>query len=171
MITLFEMSPHTATPTWRALSLVVRNAPPPTDAENDNHIDPVAIAERRPIVLVVDDEHDIRETLAEVLEFEGYEVLQACDGREGLAIVRQLGATPFVVLLDMKMPVMDGEEFLRTLRDEHLLSFVPVVVLSASMPRHEATSGARICLHKPISYDALVRVVGGLRAEGGARGG
>ena len=69
------------------------------------------------IVLVVDDESTVRETARTILEHLGYSVLTAEDGREALAVVRQNGRRVNLVLLDMTMPVMSGEETLDALRD------------------------------------------------------
>jgi CheY-like chemotaxis protein len=113
----------------------------------------------RATVVVVDDEIDIRTTLADILECEGYSVLQACNGLEALHVLHSLGRTPALILLDMMMPVMNGEEFLRVLRENHKVPAVPVVVLTAAKPSHDATTGARICLHKPISLEYLLRVL------------
>jgi DNA-binding response OmpR family regulator len=114
---------------------------------------------RRPTVLVVDDDGEIQSTLADVLAFEGYKVLKADDGLEALEVVRAHQGEPLLVLLDMMMPRMNGEQFLRTLRAEQRVPDMPVVVLSAMTHRNEAIAGARLCLHKPISYAALMNVV------------
>ena len=66
-----------------------------------------------PTVLIIDDELSIREALAANLEREGYTLLFAENGKEGLEILQE--TTPTVVILDLKMPVMDGYEFLRRL--------------------------------------------------------
>jgi CheY-like chemotaxis protein len=110
-------------------------------------------------VVVVDDDRDIRYALAEVLSAEGYPVRLATNGQEGLASIRELGLDRCLVLLDMAMPTMNGEELLAILRDEGHLPALPVVVLSASKPTFAATAGARLCLHKPIDLDVLLRVL------------
>jgi CheY-like chemotaxis protein len=117
---------------------------------------------RRPTVLVVEDDGDVQSTLADVLGFEGYEVLKADDGLEALELLRQHEGEPLLVLLDMMMPRMNGEQFLRAMRAESRVPDMPVVVLSAMTHRNEAIEGARVCLHKPISYAALMSVVASL---------
>lgn len=108
-----------------------------------------------PTVLVVDDERDIREAMAEVLKDEGYEVVDAPDGAEGL---RQLRAHhPSLVLLDLMMPGMNGWEFCAARKRDPDLSDIPVVVISAL----GRVSGIDACafLQKPFELDALVSTV------------
>ena len=80
-------------------------------------------------VLLVDDEPKIVQTLQDRLEMNGYDVLVAYDGRQGLesAIKNQ----PDVIILDILMPVMDGHEMLEELRRHPLCGSVPVIMLSA----------------------------------------
>src|SRR5437868_4530767 len=85
-------------------------------------------------VLIVDDHDDIRAILRDVLVEEGYDVLVACNGEEGLTKLR--GAVrPCVVLLDLMMPVMDGWQLLEAMRADHHLRAIPVMVLSAAFAR------------------------------------
>ena len=80
-------------------------------------------------VLIVDDEADMRRLARTALERNGWSVVEAVDGEEGLAIVAR--AVPRVILLDLSMPVMDGFAFLQELRRRPGCERVPVVVLSA----------------------------------------
>ena len=77
-------------------------------------------------ILVIDDELDIRDTLKLILEYEGYEVLSAPSGQEGLIRVER--DSPDLVLLDVKMPGMDGLDVLRSVREANEL--LPVVMIS-----------------------------------------
>jgi Response regulator containing CheY-like receiver, AAA-type ATPase, and DNA-binding domains len=72
------------------------------------------MAAKRPLVLVIDDQPGIRRLLMEVLQEEGYEVLEAANGYDGLQKARD--SHPALILMDMKMPGMDGIETLRELR-------------------------------------------------------
>ncbi len=72
------------------------------------------MAAGRPVVLVIDDQPGIRRLLAEVLQEEGYAVLEASNGYDGLQKARD--ARPALILMDMKMPGMDGIETLRELK-------------------------------------------------------
>ena len=109
-------------------------------------------------VLVVDDDADLREAVAELLEHHGYRVLQAVDGREALDLLRDCRGDPCLVLLDMLMPGMNGAEVLAVLRQGQRLGALPVVVCSASAATSE-THGARRLLRKPVSEDLLLDVV------------
>jgi CheY-like chemotaxis protein len=114
-------------------------------------------------VLLVEDDDDIRETLAEILLSEGYGVQAARNGREALEVLRR-EPLPGVILLDLRMPVMDGFEFRsHQLRDARLRR-VPVLVLTAANdPRDESaeTSDMATCGHlrKPIDLETLLATV------------
>src|SRR3954451_5324385 len=85
-------------------------------------------AARKP-VLIVDDDPDVRESLRDFLEDEGYRVLTAANGREGLEVLATMHEMP-VLLLDLMMPVMGGWDVMTTLGCQE--SVVPVIVLSAA---------------------------------------
>src|SRR3954463_8703954 len=102
------------------------------------------------IVLIVEDDEDIRTTTADILLDEGYSVRLAANGKEALGWLRA-GLRPCVILLDLMMPVMSGYEFLKTLRAEAELSRIPVVVVSAM---RDAPEGEEVC-PKPTNLDQL----------------
>jgi CheY-like chemotaxis protein len=109
-------------------------------------------------LLVVDDDANIREMLDMVLVSEGFEVVTAAHGAAALTLVDQI--RPDVILLDMKMPVMDGWEFLRRYRQRPGQK-VPVVVLTAAQDdkRRAADTGADAYIAKPFAIDDLIRVL------------
>src|SRR5688572_21928179 len=80
-------------------------------------------------VLIVDDEYDSRTMLATLLECEGFGVVTAANGREALAKARK--QHPCVILLDVMMPVMTGEQFRAVQMRDSVLRDIPVVVVSA----------------------------------------
>ncbi len=82
-------------------------------------------------ILIVDDDADIRETLSEVLQDEGFRVVTAANGFEALIVLRGSQA-PSMVLLDLMMPVMDGFRFLEERKKDPALASVPVAVITAS---------------------------------------
>ncbi|MBC8132351.1 MAG: response regulator [Deltaproteobacteria bacterium] len=82
-------------------------------------------------ILVVDDDFDIREVLCEILTSEGYRVVDAANGSDALSRLRGDGP-PSLVLLDLRMPVMDGYEFLKRRDADPVLRGIPVIVLSAT---------------------------------------
>ena len=116
-------------------------------------------------VLVVDDERDIREAVAEGLKDEGYEVYDANDGAEALEQIR--AHHPAVVLLDLMMPGMNGWEFCAARKREPGLEAIPVIVISA-LGRVSGIDAAAF-LQKPFELDALVSAV--RRYAGGRPGG
>jgi CheY-like chemotaxis protein len=81
-------------------------------------------------VLVVDDDSDIREIVADLLVAEGFEVAQADNGRRALDAVAT--HRPDAIVLDLMMPVMSGWEFLEERRHSTALGSIPVVIVSAS---------------------------------------
>lgn len=111
-------------------------------------------------VLVVDDDADLRSTLALVLGDAGFAVATARDGEEALA---WLGAhpRPSVILLDLMMPVLDGWGVLAALRADPALAAIPVVVCTAAHlgdPRLKHL-GAAPLMRKPFDLDALVALL------------
>lgn len=106
-------------------------------------------------ILVVDDEADIRDTIAELLADEGYAVEEASDGAEALAKAK--GCHPAMVLLDLMMPGMNGWEFRARQRDDPDLAGIPVIVVSA-LGRVPGVDAAGY-LQKPFELDDLLSVV------------
>jgi two-component system nitrogen regulation response regulator NtrX len=107
-------------------------------------------------VLIIDDEIAIRETLEQILSYEGYEVKKAGSGAEGLALVAS--ASPDVILLDVKMPGMDGFEVLDRLSQEGY--HIPVIVVSGHGNIETAVEavrkGAYDFLEKPLDRSRLL---------------
>jgi CheY-like chemotaxis protein len=109
-------------------------------------------------VLVIEDDPDMRGLLVLMLEDRGHHVLAASDGREGLDVL--LREKPDVILLDMKMPVMDGWEFARRYRASHTDPSPIVVMTAAEDPRQRAEEvGAAGWLGKPVELDRLYDTV------------
>jgi CheY-like chemotaxis protein len=104
------------------------------------------------IVLVVDDDAEIRETLTQLLQQEGYTVLRAENGVQALEQLR--AGHPDVMLLDLMMPVMSGWELLELLQENADLARIPVIVVSAM-----SAPGACEHLAKPIDLDRLLSTV------------
>ena len=121
---------------------------------------PERTGEARCHVLVVDDDLDIRETLQEILEHEGYDVATARNGAD--ALVRAKLLRPGFILLDLFMPVMDGAEFRRRQLGDPEIADIPVVVVSAAVNLEDRVGalGVAASIEKPIQLDALFDVVG-----------
>jgi DNA-binding response OmpR family regulator len=108
-------------------------------------------------ILVVDDDPEILETVTAILEFEGYDVLQAHNGAEALALIER--RPPALVLLDMRMPVLNGWDFARLLHARHLS--VPILVMTAAQEagRWAAEIGADGYVAKPFHITDLLKQV------------
>ncbi|HEX8702846.1 MAG TPA: response regulator [Myxococcaceae bacterium] len=112
--------------------------------------------EHKGSVLIVEDDEDIRAAMAELLEGEGFEVSVASNGQEGLEVLEQLGQ-PCLVLLDLMMPVMSGEDFLRHVRENPQFAPVPVIIVTAS--GRQPLPGAQGILKKPFEIGDLFATV------------
>jgi len=108
-------------------------------------------------LLVVDDELSILEALQDVLSMEGYEVVTAYNGAEGLRCIGE--QRPDLVLLDLMMPVMDGRELLRRVREDPALKGLPVIIMSAGRIADEERQAASATLAKPFDLDHLLRTL------------
>ena len=112
-------------------------------------------------VLVVDDDESIRESLGMVLEDEGFVVAEARDGSEALAWLRAHRGQVQVILLDLMMPVLDGEGFLKLKEQDPALAALPGVVITAGGGCAAVRRSHRIkdCLAKPVPMDRLIQAV------------
>ncbi|MDO8566487.1 MAG: response regulator [Candidatus Moranbacteria bacterium] len=84
--------------------------------------------QRKKLVCIVDDDDNIREIYSVKFARDGFAVVTARDGEEGLSVIKK--ERPDVILLDIQMPVMDGLEVLRALKGDQQLTKIPVVILS-----------------------------------------
>ena len=118
--------------------------------------------------LVVDDADDVRGAIRRLLESEGYEVLEAANGREGLHVLYE--SKPDLVVLDVNMPDMDGWQTLDRMRE---LTTVPVLMLSARGEEGDKVRGLRggaddYVVKPPSPEELFARVEALLRRAGGA---
>jgi CheY-like chemotaxis protein len=109
-------------------------------------------------ILIVEDDADLREMMAQILTLEGFRVETVANGREALDYLQQ-GDFPDLILLDLMMPVMDGWEFRRRQQAHPDFAAVPVVVLSALDPSRVADLGGPAFLKKPLDFDLLLDLV------------
>jgi CheY-like chemotaxis protein len=111
-------------------------------------------------LLLVEDDHDVRDAIVDVLRDEGYELVCASDGQEALDLLRG-GLSPALILLDLMMPGMDGFGFRAEQQRDPALSRIPVVVLTAD--RHAGQRardlGAEGYLAKPMRLEALISMI------------
>jgi len=108
-------------------------------------------------ILLVEDDPAIREALDEVLGDLGYEVVSAPDGRGGLELAAEQ-TEPCPILLDWRMPVLDGSEFLNRLRELPRGSEFPVILSTADRSAMAVTVGGQVAavLSKPFDLDSLL---------------
>ena len=112
-------------------------------------------------LLLVEDDKDIRETLAEILVEEGYQVRAAKDGREALRSLDSAEQLPALILLDLMMPVMDGWKFREEQRKNAAWADIPIVVISADgrvADRLDSIDAAAY-VRKPLDIEELVEVI------------
>jgi CheY-like chemotaxis protein len=109
-------------------------------------------------VLIIEDDADLREMMAQLLTLEGFAAATAANGREALLYLRT-NAAPDVILLDLMMPVMDGWEFRREQQRDRDMAGVPVIVLSALDQPRAADVAADAFLKKPLDFDRLLELI------------
>jgi CheY-like chemotaxis protein len=113
-----------------------------------------------PTVLVVDDEFGIVDVLETILTDEGYRVLTACNGKQGL--VRLAEEKPEVILLDFMMPILGGGDMPRAMALEPAYQRIPVIMMSSLSERvvAERCRGYAGFLHKPFRVAAVLSTIG-----------
>lgn len=123
-------------------------------------------------ILVVEDNERNLKLIRDVLQFAGYEIVEATSGEQGVALAQD--CEPDLVLMDLQLPQMDGTEALRLLRESPRTRGVPVVAVTAFAMREdrERAFGAGFdgYLQKPISIRALPEQVRGFLAGKGSPG-
>ncbi len=119
-------------------------------------------------VLVVDDDEGVRKMMRRTLETEGYEVIAATDGEQGLALARE--QKPDAITLDIVMPGLDGWEVLSRLKADPQTEAIPVIMVSVMADRSESLAlGVEDCLVKPVDLGRLSRVVKRVTARSSER--
>ena len=118
-------------------------------------------------ILVVEDQADLRAILRDLLTGSGYEVVEAADGGEGVAMAKS--ERPDLILMDIQLPVLDGYETTRQIRDDPELKTTPIIAVSSyAMKGDEEKARASGCNHyvtKPYSPMQLLRLIRGSIGE------
>jgi CheY-like chemotaxis protein len=122
----------------------------------------------KPTVLVVDDDEDIRTTIRDVLEDQGFAVTCAANGREALDMLLRDEPKPALILLDLTMPEMDGWTFRQEQQKVPRLAQIPVVLFSGHHDAGLAVQSLHVAalMTKPLRLDGLVTLVEQLSRRG-----
>lgn len=109
-------------------------------------------------ILIVEDEPTVRENLEEILKFKGFTVYTAVDGKEGYEIAQR--KEPDLIVSDVMMPVMDGFELLQKIRENKMLTHIPVILLTAKTMTEDRIQGleygADDYISKPFDMKELI---------------
>jgi CheY-like chemotaxis protein len=115
-----------------------------------------------PIVMLVDDDEDLREITSLLLQSKGYLILEARNGREAIEVLIKAEHPPRLILLDLAMPILDGRGFLRWRETDPIVTEIPVIVISgSSLP--VPLAGVDALLRKPVEVTDLLRVIADYR--------
>ena len=112
-----------------------------------------------PTILVVEDDLELRQVVCDILQQAGYVTVTAGNGREALDQLISGGLTPALILLDLRMPIMDGWEFARVARCYTRLATIPIVVVSTPAPGYRWHPDVTAVLPKPFTPAALLAEV------------
>ena len=115
-----------------------------------------------PLVLIVDDDERNRKLAADLLRLAGYRIVEAAGGREAVALAAQ--TLPQVVLMDLRLPDMDGAQAARLLHASPITGAVPIIALTATSLEGEedwlAATGFSGYIRKPIDIDRFATLIG-----------
>jgi CHASE2 domain-containing sensor protein/nitrogen-specific signal transduction histidine kinase/DNA-binding NarL/FixJ family response regulator len=121
----------------------------------------IGMAGRKPLLLIVDDDDETRAIAAALLQPIGFSTIEAADGKTGIELA--IDQSPDLIMTDLTMPVMDGLEMIRQIRQHDRLSQMPIIVSSASVfesdRQRSLEAGGNGFLPKPIQMDELLRLL------------
>jgi CheY-like chemotaxis protein len=110
-------------------------------------------------ILVVDDDSLVRESISLFLDAKGYSVLVAENGQEALAVLKTAPRFPCLVMLDLLMPILDGQQFLTQRAQDPVLRDIPVIVVSGNDKSDLPLEGVAAYIKKPINPDRLIEII------------
>jgi len=123
---------------------------------------------KRGPILIVDDDQDIRDALADTLARRGFDVITAANGREALELIRTVATAPSVILLDLMMPVMDGYAFLEEQKKDPAMASIPVAIVTAGHGVDHSRLGiVPPIVSKPFDVPRLIGILHDLRSQAG----
>jgi CheY-like chemotaxis protein len=113
-------------------------------------------------VMLIEDDRDICEIVEQILADEGYETIAVPNGAEGLRRLRASAQHPFLIVLDLMLPIMDAWQFRAEQTSDARLAGIPVVIFSANpkVGQHADALGAVAVLRKPPNLDEFLSIVG-----------
>jgi len=111
----------------------------------------------RPVVLIVEDDHDVALTINDVVEDSGYRAICASNGREALLVLED--EVPALMLIDLFMPVMNGVELLKVIKKTPRLASIPRVIMTAANDQMIGVREDVTVLYKPVDFDALTQLL------------
>lgn len=111
-------------------------------------------------ILVIEDDVEIRESLADILKDENYQVVEAVDGKEALDFLFKAKVLPCLILVDLMMPIMNGEAFRKEQLRNPTFAEIPTVLFSADgqLDKKALSIGFKDYLKKPIDLDELLMI-------------
>jgi CheY-like chemotaxis protein len=115
--------------------------------------------DKRPLVLIAEDDESLRTSLEKFLESEGYDVIATPNGAAALQKIRSGNRRPDLILLDLRMPILNGWEFLAVREGDPVLLLIPVIVLSGEEKQPKPDLGPVVYVTKPVDFAQLGRAV------------
>lgn len=119
-------------------------------------------------ILLLEDNEDMLQLIAEILSLEGFEPLCGHSGKDGLSLLQSTSPLPDVILTDLSMPGVDGHNFLDTLRKNPAWAQIPCVVMSGAAPEvlNALPEGTVAILKKPFRHQELLETLHSLIGQG-----
>ena len=119
------------------------------------------MSEKKPLILVADDEEDIKSVLEMFLDVAGYDVVSAYDGLDAIEKIKE--SKPDLVLMDIMMPLIDGIEVVRQMKADDSIKHIPVVMLTAAsksdMVDKAMKAGAHDYIQKPFEPEQVQSLI------------
>lgn len=115
----------------------------------------------KPTIFVVEDQKELRESICEELERQGFATVGAPHGEKALSLLNRIGARPALMLLDLLLPHKDGWEVVASMKADPKLRDVPIVVMSAVPPQSTSlqAQGVAATLPKPFTMEELLFII------------
>jgi CheY-like chemotaxis protein len=128
-----------------------------SEREPESSVDHLVACPAEHTVLVLDDDRDVSEMVTDLIEEQGYRAICAGNGREALAVLER--ERPCLMLIDVFMPVMNGVEFLRAIKNNAALAGIPRVIMTAANDQMIGVKEDVSVLYKPVDFESLKRIL------------